>query len=161
MGTGLFCDRLNQFLIPECEAQTIGYELAHGGAKRPVFARHGDTEQFTGIAPKATLNLVELAETVRNAGIKLTELDYILTGNGGDLTEAQVAQTLISLRASLEKIEIDYPLVEDATQNDEPILRSLLGLYAPPENVDLLFGIVKGSGIFSVKRSNNFFDDRY
>ncbi|MEQ1529053.1 MAG: Tc toxin subunit A, partial [Methylococcales bacterium] len=67
------------------------------------------SQQFSAIDPQITLGFVELVATIRESGFKVKDLSYVLTGNDGNLADDKIAQALILLRSSFQKISIDYP----------------------------------------------------
>lgn len=113
------------------------------------------TQQYTSVNPDATLAFVELVGKVKASGFKAKELNYILTGNESGLADDKIAQTLITIRASFQKIEAEHAAFSDSLTIDEAFLKAKMMLITPTDNVDLFFGIVNNTSVFSVHTQAN------
>lgn len=113
------------------------------------------TQEFIDINPIASVDFVELVDKVKTSGFKAKELNYILTGNESGLADDKIAQTLISIRASFQKIEAEHLAFSDSLTIDEAFLKAKMTLITPPDNVDLFFGIINNTSVFSAKTQAN------
>ena len=106
---------------------------------------------------RQTLRFIELAEEVKQSGLKIEDLDYLLrhrfdpAGKYRQNAEAMMALTK-TLAGSIAAIRAEHTLPADPGASSDETLRQKLGLVLPPAVVERFWAMMNGTAEFTVTK---------
>ena len=109
--------------------------------------------------PFQTLRFVEMAGYVKESGLKIDEMDYLLRHHIEDTVgkyRPNTEATLILMKTLAEgvrAISAEHALPDDAGSMDEEVLRQKLGLALPPDVVERFLSMMNGTVEFTATRT--------
>lgn len=106
-----------------------------------------------------TLGFIETADLVKESGMKIEDIDYILRHHfdSAGKYRPKIEEKLALFKAlsdGIRAIEAEYALTSDPQTIGEDDLRQKLGLALTPDVADRFLGMIKGTAEFTATRPN-------
>lgn len=108
-----------------------------------------------------TLQFVEIAERIRDAGLKIPDLDALLRGQGETKSGEDLLALVKALGEGVRAIRTRYAVPDDPSTLGADVLRQQLGLVLPPAVVDRFLAMLNGTSGLDAADARAFFDRHF